>query len=106
MMLFRHSDPLNLFAEFSVHSNADYGDFFGSTTLTLRIEDEVGSTVVQESAAGHNLGEVTWRGVLDFGFRAPAGLSPGSYTAFLELELHNGRRQAAKHHFQIPGALL
>ena len=99
--VFHDGDPLNLYAEFSVLSNADYGDFFGSITLTLRIEDGSGSTVARASGAGHGLGPVQWRGVLDFGFEVPSGLPPGSYTARLALELHNGELRTSGYAFMV-----
>jgi hypothetical protein len=99
--VFRDGDPLNLYAVFSVLENADYGDFFGSLTLTLGIEDDTGSTVAQFSAAGHSLGQVEWRRVLEFGFEVPSGLPTGSYTARLTLELHNGVRRSSAYPFTV-----
>ncbi len=99
--VFRDGDPLNLFADFSVLENADYGDFFGSLTLTVRIEDEAGSTVAQFSAAGHGLGPVEWRSVLEFGFEVPSGLPTGGYRARLTLELHNGVLRSSTFPFTV-----
>jgi hypothetical protein len=98
---FRDNDPLNFFVKGTVISNADYGDFWGSITLTVSVTDANGDTVVRFSAAGHTSGVGPFQMLLAVGHEIPSGLPAGGYTAHAVLVMHNGVLATADFPFTV-----
>jgi len=99
--VFHDDDPLNFYIDGTILTNADYGDFFGSITLTASVTDTDGNTVVRFSGAGHNAGPGPLEVLFAVGLEIPVELSSGSYTAHVELAMHNGVRGTADHPFSV-----
>jgi hypothetical protein len=97
----RDDDPLNFYIESTILANADYGDLFGSITLTTSVTDADGDTVVRFSAGGHNTGPGPLQFLLAVGLEIPEELPAGAYTAHMELAMHNGVRRTADYAFAI-----
>ena len=100
-MVFRDNDPLNFYIEATVLDNADYGDLNGSTAVTVSVSDAEGDTVVRFSAAGHGTGPGVLQVLLAVGYEIPAEMPDGTYTAHLELAMHNGVRRTAEASFIV-----
>ena len=98
---FVDGDPLNFYIAATVLDNADYGDLFGSTMVTVEITDSAGGTVVRFSASGHSTGPGQLEYLLAIGYEIPAEMPAGSYTANLELTMHNGVSRTAESSFIV-----
>jgi subtilisin family serine protease len=99
--VFSDDDPLNFYIESTILANADYGDFFGSTTVTTSVSDANGDTVVRFSASGHATGPGQLRFLFAVGLEIPAEMPAGDYTAHVGLAMHNGVERTADYPFTV-----
>jgi subtilisin family serine protease len=99
--VFSDGDRLDFYIEGTILANADYGDFFGSITLTASVTDADGDTVVRFSGAGHNVAPGPLEVLFAVGLEIPAELPAGDYTAHVELAMHNGVASTAECQFTV-----
>jgi hypothetical protein len=99
--VFRDGDPLNFYIEADVLDNADYGDLYGSTTIVISVLDADGETVVRFNGSGHGMGPGPIQVLLPIGYEIPAEMPEGTYTARLEVGMHNGVRRIASTQFTV-----
>jgi hypothetical protein len=97
----RDGDPVNFFIDATILDNADYGDVFGLTAITISVFDANDDTVFRYTVAGHNSGPGPLQFLLEAGFEIPAELPTGAYTAHAELAMHNGVIRAADYLFTV-----